>query len=264
MEITNISKNEEDEKEAEMMLHKSNEIHKTYIHEGIVYEIDDPYENDIDQQYKQTEEINEKRKYEPEADSQIKAESNKKNRRRTDENGQEWILKETSLRLVGFDTGLAAGEKWFKVSERDENMMFWITSILGTFGVHKLINGEFGAFIGYLLTCGGFGVFGILDVLQFLTGSAGYEEVQYIEDDNTQVKRKKERVYYRRLSNMWVIPVGLICACVVTFSSLNLIYKPLIRDISKGLQIRAVNMDQEKAYEDLKVIENILGNGFEY
>ena len=179
---------------------------------------------------------------------------------RIDEDGQEWILKEVSFRLKGFDTGLISGKKWFKVSDRDESAMFWVTAILGVFGVHKLLVGNIKAFLGYLLTCGGFGVLACLDVLQFLTGSAGYDEVEYLEDEEGIINRTKEKVFYRKLQNKWIVPAGIICCALVTFLSAQFIYKPVMVRINENMAVRAAEMDQDKAYEELRVIEKVLGD----
>ncbi|MBP3274930.1 MAG: TM2 domain-containing protein [Butyrivibrio sp.] len=178
---------------------------------------------------------------------------------RVDEDGQEWVCKEISYKLGWVDTGLVSGKKWFRVSDRDESAMFWITAMLGSFGIHKLLVGNIKAFIGYLLTCGGFGVLSCLDVLQFLSGSAGYDEVDYVEDEKGIITRIKEKVFFRRLSNRWIVPVGLVCSAVVTFISVQVIYKPVMVRINESLFTRAAEMDQGEVYGDLEVIEKMLG-----
>lgn len=177
---------------------------------------------------------------------------------KTDSCGQEWILKDTTIKVKGFDTGLIGGKSWFKVSDRDERGMLWITSLFGAFGIHKLITGNITAFAGYLLTCGGFGVLTVLDVLAFLTGSAGYYEVTYREDEEGTLIRDKRRVFYRKLEQKWIVPLGIICAFVVTTAATHLVYKPLMVKITESTVNIAADMDKETASDNLKIMEQVL------
>lgn len=177
---------------------------------------------------------------------------------RIDTSGQEWILKDTTIKVKGFDTGLIGGRSWFKVSDRDEKGMFWITSLFGAFGIHKLITGNITSFVLYLITCGGVGMLTILDVSAFLTGSAGYDEVTYREDDTGNLTKCKRRVYYRRLKDKWIIPLGLVCAAVVTIVSVKLIYKPLMVTMSQNAVNAAACMDQDAVSDNMKILDKIL------
>ena len=237
-------------------------IKKTYEHEGIIYEMEltaDENSLEVEDSFSESLSVKEQESIARLAEV-LKKDKTPHGTRRTDADGQEWVLKENTLRLKSFDTGLMTGKKWFKVSDRDETTMFWITAILGSFGIHRLLNGEIAAFIGYLLTCGGFGILTVLDILQFLTGSAGYEEIQYLEGKDGSVKRSKERIYYRNLENKWLIPIGLVITIVVSVSLSALIYKPLMLGISGNMAALMSGMDQEKTYESLKVFEAIFGN----
>lgn len=191
----------------------------------------------------------------------IKREENKltypRDEYRIDSSGQEWILKDTTIKLKGFDTGLIGGKSWFKVSDRDEKGMFWITSLFGAFGIHKLITGNIASFIIYLLTCGGFGMLTLLDVAAFLTGSAGYDEVSYHEDEAGNLTKCKRRVYYRRLKDKWIIPLGVVCAALVIIVSIKLIYKPLMVVMSQGAVNAAANMDQNSVSDNMKILDQI-------
>lgn len=237
-------------------------IKKTYEHEGIIYEMEltaDENSLEVEGSFSESLSVKEQERIARLAEV-LKKDKTPHGTRRTDDDGQEWVLKENTLRLKSFDTGLMTGKKWFKVSDRDETTMFWITAILGSLGIHRLLNGEIAAFIGYLLTCGGFGILTVLDILQFLTESAGYEEIQYLESKDGSVKRSKERIYYRNLENKWLIPIGLVITIVVSVSLSALIYKPLMLGISGNMAALMSGMDQEKTYESLKVFEAIFGN----
>ncbi len=182
----------------------------------------------------------------------------------TDSYGQEWVLKDEAIKVMGFETGLVGKKVWYRVSDLDENKMFWLTSILGALGIHKLLTGNIRAFIEYLLTCGGFGVFTVLDVLQFLTGSAGFDEVTYFEDENARLKKNKERVFLRPLQNRWIVPVGVICAAAVTFILLTFLYKPIMVGALECMTGAAGSLDQEVVTDNLKIAEEILDFGFDF
>ncbi len=176
---------------------------------------------------------------------------------RVDEYGQEWVLKDASIKLNWIDTGLVGGRKWFRISDEDETTMFWVTSILGPLGIHKIMKGNIAACIFYLITCGGFGVLTILDVLQFLTGSAGYETIEYYEDDNGVCHRQKERVFFKELENKWIVLIGLCCAVLVTFVLAQLAYRPIMMGMAERLGGMSVNMNQETLLQDLSIVESI-------
>lgn len=180
------------------------------------------------------------------------------NKYKIDSTGQEWTLKDTTIKIKGFDTGIIGGKTWFKVSDRDEKGMFWITSLFGTFGVHKLMTGNIASFIVYLLTCGGFGMLTLIDVTAFLTGSAGYDEVNYREDDAGNLTKYKSRVYYRNLKQKWIVPLGLICATLVTIVSTKFIYRPLMVAMTQSAVDASVNMDQGGAFGNMRILEHIL------
>ena len=233
-----------------MILESDSSNKRTYIHEGILYEIDDlSVAPELAIQKQSTikrpsiQNVSEKTKHHENAMNY-----------RIDEYGNEWILKENTLRIKGLDTGLCVGKKWFRVSDRDERGMFWITSLLGIFGIHKLLTGEIKEFFIYLFTCGGFGMLVGVDVLGFMTGDAGYDEADYIEDEEGNIKRQKERIYYRKLKSKWIVPAGLICLVTVTFISARFIYKPVMMWIGNSILGIASGMNQENIYERLKIV----------
>ena len=97
-----------------------------------------------------------------------------------------------------------------------------------------------------------------LDVLAFLTGSAGYDEVTYREDEDGKLIRSKKRVEYRKLKEKWIVPIGLICAVIITAAASHVIYKPLMVAMTESTVNIASGMDKEGVSDNLKIMEQIL------
>ena len=145
---------------------------------------------------------------------------------RVDEEGNEYILRDGSVKIKGIDTGLIGSKQWYRISDRDPVKAFAVTVFGGWFGLHRLAAGNLFMFVTYLLTCGFCGVFYILDVLSWVFGNASYEEVDYYEDEETgKLTRVKDRVYFKKLPNKLMALGGLVLSVGITFIAMNLIYK---------------------------------------
>lgn len=149
---------------------------------------------------------------------------------RMDEDGNEYVLRDGDVMVKGFNTGLIGKKKWYRVSDRDPVRAFLMTVFGGWFGLHRLATGNIVSFLVYLLTCGFCGVFYILDVFQWVVGTASYSEVNYYEEgEETFAKprliREKSRVYYKKLPNKAMAFIGLAVSVFIFLIVFNLVYK---------------------------------------
>ncbi len=237
---------------------------KTFEHEGIVFEIEESFarENDGDAEFVKPLVTVEEQERISLAASAVAGNDFPDAKYKVDEDGNEWILKDSSIKVKGFDTGLVGKKEWFKISDKNENRMLLVTAFGGVLGLHKLVVGNIIGFLGYLLTCGGMGVLTLLDVIQFAFGSAYYDEILYEENDDGSLKRIKNRTFYKRVKNIGFILFSLIIAALVTFLFVNFVYQPVLKFAIEALTASSQGIDEETANEQLKIIENIVNFDF--
>ena len=173
---------------------------------------------------------------------------------REDEEGTVYVQKHESYKYIG----LIKGKKWYRCSDENPNKIFFITLLGGWFGLHKFREGKIKTGLFYLLTCGGCGVFYVMDLIDMITGSRCYDEVTYEEKDG-KLERNKEKVYYQKLSNpmiaLLLTPIALIISVVI----LNTLYKAafdLIMQLLMSLSTR--NLSSENAEETMNMLNNLI------
>lgn len=236
---------------------------RTYVHEGVVFTVQETYEREDDGDAEYVVSIV------PQAEADRIADMASKIVRndfpdatyRIDEEGQEWILKDSSVHIKGIDTGFIGEKKWFRLSDRDPEKMFLITILGGFIGLHKIAVGNIASFLVYLLTCGGFGMLTALDVLQFLTGSAGYTQVDYTEDENGDLSREKSKFFYKPLKHKWLAVAGACLSLIITLIAARYIYMPVMGGIMNVLAGSAANMDEETLEHGIQIFNNALTFG---
>ena len=180
---------------------------------------------------------------------------------RTDREGNQYILKSGEVKLKGFNTGIIGKERWYRVSEEDPVRIFMMTVLGGWFGLHKLAKGNIIGFFIYLLTCGGCGVFYLLDVLSWTIGNASYEIVDYYEEDvpgrdKTKLIRVKDKVYYKRLPAGLMGIVGLLVSIVIFLLAFNLLYRNLYSAVSTGM----AGIGNAITPEDARMVSEMVDN----
>ena len=175
---------------------------------------------------------------------------------RIDADGNEYVLKDGDIMVKGFNTGLIGKKKWYRVSDKDPVTAFLMTVFGGWFGLHRLATGNLVSFAFYLISCGCFGVFYIIDVLLWLIGSPSYSEVNYYEHDDglskrTRLIREKNKVYYKKLPNKLMALGGLIASVVIFLLVFNLVYKNAYSAILTTISSSAHNIDASQIVEGM-------------
>ena len=117
-------------------------------------------------------------------------------------------------------------ELWFQCSEKNPDLQYVQMVFGGWFGVHKFMEGNWMQGIGYLLTCGCFGVFYLCDLFSMVCGNYCVKKVSYVDKDG-EIERKLQKIYYSPLQHrkraILLIPV----AVVVLVLAVSFVYRPI-------------------------------------
>lgn len=124
----------------------------------------------------------------------------KKENYRYTEDGVLLVRKTEAGRTGNFGSLFYDRELWFRCSEKDPDRQYLQMVLGGWFGLHKFMEGSFLQGLGYLLTCGCFGVFYLCDLIAFLCGSYFYRKVTYA-NVGPEVERRMQKVYYGPLKH---------------------------------------------------------------
>ena len=89
-------------------------------------------------------------------------------------------------------------ELWFQCSEKNPDQQYLQMVLGGWFGLHKFLEGSLLQGLGYLLTCGCFGVFYLSDLLSMVCGNYCVKKVSYVDKDG-EVERRIQKIYYGQL-----------------------------------------------------------------
>ena len=136
------------------------------------------------------------------------------------------VRKQEQGRAGAFGLLPESRELWFQCSERNPDRQYLQMVLGGWFGLHKFLEGSLLQGIGYLLTCGCFGVFYLSDLLSMVCGNYCLKNVSYVEKDG-EVERRVQKIYYGPLQYrkraILLIPV----AVVVLVLAVCFAYRPI-------------------------------------
>ena len=124
---------------------------------------------------------------------------------------------------------------WYPCSPDDPDNMYLLTAIGGMIGAHKFKTGHIAQAILYVLTCGGFGLFYITDLIAMVVGC--YRITGVSEDVKTVTRfgrAKDKKVYHEAISYLGpvkdkiravvILPVTAVAAYIV----MRFIYLPFL------------------------------------
>lgn len=111
--------------------------------------------------------------------------------------------------------GYSFRDAYYPVAEDDPKRFLYVTLFLGIFGGHKFMSGEYGKGLLYLLTCGGFGVFYVCDVLNILTENYCISQVNYSEEPDGRLIRRKLRIYLDKVRMSVIGKLGCFAVAVL-------------------------------------------------
>ncbi len=150
----------------------------------------------------------------------------KKENYRYTEDGVLLVRKTESGRTGNFSSLFYDRELWFRCSEKDPDRQYLQMVLGGWFGLHKFMEGSFLQGLGYLLTCGCFGVFYLCDLFAILCGNYFYRKVTYV-NVGPEVERSMQKIYYRPLEHKKRAFVLLPVAVGILVLAVWLIYLPV-------------------------------------
>lgn len=139
---------------------------------------------------------------------------------RYDEYGVRYRRFNTRLRLIGY----SFRTDWYPISDESADRFLILTLLGGWLGIHKFKAREYVQGLMYLLTCGGFGVFYVFDVLSIVTGTYSVMQTEYMEDVDGSLDRIRKRVYLDRIGTGWVRWPALILSVFIGYVTFRYIY----------------------------------------
>lgn len=133
--------------------------------------------------------------------------------------------------------GVITGEEYYPTSDEDPWKFLLLTVFGGIFGVHKFKAGEFFKGIGYILSCGCFGIGYLTDIFSILTGTYFVKQVNYSGDSDNGYSKEKTKIYVDELDKAhkfqgWALMAASIGFVVFCF---RVIYSPILSAISYAL-----------------------------
>lgn len=123
-------------------------------------------------------------------------------------------------------------ERWYRCSEKDPDRQYLQMVLGGWFGFHKFMEGSWVQGLGYLLTCGCFGVFYLYDLFSLYCGNYFYRKVTYV-NDGQGIERRMQKIYYGPLEHKKRAALWFVLAVVILVLTVCLVYQP----IGKGLAV---------------------------
>ncbi len=117
-------------------------------------------------------------------------------------------------------------ELWFRCSEKNSDWQYLQMVLGGWFGLHKFIEGSLPQGLGYLLTCGCFGVFYLYDLFSMVCGNYCVKKVSYVDRDG-EMERKMQKVYYGPLEHKKRAVFIFLLAVVILVLAVWFVYQPI-------------------------------------
>ncbi len=157
---------------------------------------------------------------------------------RYDSDGNKYVKRAVKAAFGSY----AVKDEWYPVATDDPSSFFIMAVLGGWFGLHKFKSRDYLQGLFYLLTCGGFGIFYIFDILQMVTGSYFVVQKNVELDDNAISERyAKRRVYLDKLGNKALAIGGLLASVVIAFVAYKFAYCNIVSSL--GLSVSNVLTD---------------------
>ena len=142
------------------------------------------------------------------------------------EDGVLLVRKQEQGKAGAFGLLPESSEIWFQCSEKNPDRHYLQMVLGGWFGLHKFWEGSLLQGIGYLLTCGCFGVFYIYDLFSVVCGNYCVKKVSYVDKDG-ELERRVQKIYYGPLQYRKRAILLLPIAVAVLVVAVYLVYKPV-------------------------------------
>lgn len=117
-------------------------------------------------------------------------------------------------------------EFWFQCSEKNPDRQYLQMVLGGWFGLHKFMEGNWFQGLGYLLTCGCFGVFYLYDLFSMVCGNYCVKKVSYVDKDG-EIERKMQKIYFGPLQHRKRAMFLFLLAVVILVLAVWVVYQPI-------------------------------------
>ncbi len=159
----------------------------------------------------------------------------------TDDDGIEYVLKDSDITIGPVNTGLIGKKKWYRISEENPQKFLAAATLFGFLGAHKFLEGNFLSGLCYLISFGLMGILPAVDVFLLVTGNYFYREITY-EEHAAGLYRKQEKIYLRKAGSFLL---GIPCILFTLFVGYFLTkysWVPAVSAISKLLGYFTTNI----------------------
>lgn len=133
---------------------------------------------------------------------------------RRDEDGTEYILRDSDVMIGKINTGLVGKKEWYRLSDISPEVVLYSAVLGGCLGLHKLFTREYLHMALYIITGGFGGILPAVDVLSIYAGSYSYKEVNYYQEPNGTISKRQEKVYLRRATGI-IRGIACVAAALV-------------------------------------------------
>lgn len=130
--------------------------------------------------------------------------------------------------------GYSFKDVWYPVASDDPKAFTLKTLLGGWFGLHKFITGEKAQGFLYLITCGGFGVFYLFDLLMIVLGNYSITRTEYEEAGSKYKKKTKLKVYLDKIDSPAFCLAISIAGLVISYVTTNIVYMNVLKLINNG------------------------------
>ena len=142
------------------------------------------------------------------------------------EDGTLLVRKVEDVRMGHLPVSLGVREIWFPCLEVDADRHYLLMVLGGWFGLHKFQEKRYFYGMFYLLTCGCFGVFYLLDLVEMLCGNYRVVRVSYGMEKGV-LERKRKRFYYAPVKEKRRAVFLLGFAFFLTVVLVQFLYRPV-------------------------------------
>ena len=166
------------------------------------------------------------------------------------ENGVLLVRKQEQGKAGAFGLLPEPRELWFQCSEKNPDRQYLQMVLGGWFGLHKFMEGSWLQGLGYLLTCGCFGVFYLYDLFSMVCGNYCVKKVSYVDKDG-EVERRMQKIYYGPLMHRKRVVFLFLLEVAILVLAVWFVYQPIGNEIVGWLEAVVSGNMAERTAEQL-------------
>ena len=109
--------------------------------------------------------------------------------------------------------------------------------------------------LGYLMTCGCFGVFYLCDLITLFCGNYFYRKVTYV-DEGMGIERRMQKIYFAPLEHRKRAALLFLLAVVILVLAVCFVYQPIGKGLLEWLAaVVSGQVTEETADQILRIVQ---------